>query len=178
MTDDKKRSYIHRMEAIEKSIKKQKIIKRMNLFITGIVYICYPLFLIFVLFCEPDYLYRAIIVPLDSFIILSVFRFLINRKRPYELYGHAPAIHKETKGKSFPSRHVFCVFVIAMTIGSIGFLGAASFAIPLIFAAVILFALGVVLAFIRVYSGVHFISDVIVGSIVGMLSGIIGFWVF
>ena len=50
------------------------------------------------------------------FVGLSVVRKIINAPRPYEKFDMPPVLEKDTKGKSFPSRHVFSVFIIAMTI--------------------------------------------------------------
>ena len=47
--------------------------------------------------------------------VVSVSRKIINEPRPYEKYGVPPVLDKDTSGKSFPSRHVFSVFVIAVT---------------------------------------------------------------
>ena len=56
------------------------------------------------------------VVPAVSFLLVSAFRKHYNAKRPYELYGFVPLIKKETKGKSFPSRHVFSIFVIGSSV--------------------------------------------------------------
>ena len=76
-----------------------------------------------------------------------------------------PVIEKDTSGKSFPSRHVFSVFIIAMTI----FYQHSG-------PGVILGLVGVGLAAIRVVGGVHEPKDVIVGALAGILCGVIGFY--
>ncbi len=163
----KKQKYRERMAFITERSSLQKLLCYANLVLAGSVYIAYPVLLGVLLVHKDSILARAIMVPLDSFIILSVIRGFINRRRPYELYECAPAIHKDKKGKSFPSRHVFSVFVIATTFLGVGFT----------LAGVILFLVGVCLAAVRVYCGVHFLSDVIAGAVAGVLSGVIGFWI-
>lgn len=100
-------------------------------------------------------------VPALSFVLVSLFRRRVNAKRPYELYGFAPLIPKDTVGKSFPSRHVFSIFVIATTVfflqQGIG---------------ILLWAAGVCLAVIRVAAGVHFPRDVAAGAVIGILCGV------
>ena len=96
--------------------------------------------------------------------VVSVSRKIINEPRPYEKYGIPPVLDKDTRGKSFPSRHVFSVFVIASTV----FVWNHPAGIALGF-------LGVVLAAIRVIGGVHTVADVTAGMMVGILSGIIGY---
>ena len=51
-------------------------------------------------------------IPGISFVAVSIFRKCYNAKRPYEIYDFKPLIPKDTIGKSFPSRHVFSIFVI------------------------------------------------------------------
>ncbi|HBI60730.1 MAG TPA: phosphatase PAP2 family protein [Lachnospiraceae bacterium] len=99
-------------------------------------------------------------VPAVSFLLVSVFRKCYNAKRPYEIYGFQPLLPKETKGKSFPSRHVFSIFVIGSTI--IWFYPATG---------AFLCLAGCILAVIRVVTGVHFPKDVAVGALTGILCG-------
>ena len=117
---------------------------------------------------KPE-LARALMVPLDSFLILSVARYLINRPRPYEKFDFEPVISKDTKGISFPSRHVFSAFVIAMTY-------LLWSPVPVI--GIFLLFFGILLAGIRVLSGVHYVSDVIAGAVCGILAGILGYIVW
>ncbi len=141
-----------------------KWLKGLNCALTGVVFCAYPLFLL-LLFVEKDPgLLRAILVPAISFVVVSVFRQLVNRPRPYERFGVPAALAKDTAGKSFPSRHVFSVFVIASTI----FVWNHP-------AGIALGILGIVLAAIRVIGGVHTVADVTAGMIAGILSGIIGY---
>ena len=111
-----------------------------------------------------------ILVPGISFLLITLFRKKLNAPRPYEVYGFEPAIPKDTKGNSFPSRHVFSIFMIAMTYSY-----SALFQddIKLI---VSIFAMGVVLAIIRVLGGVHFLKDVMAGAISGIVLGYVGFY--
>ena len=73
---------------------------------------------------------------------------------------------KETKGKSFPSRHVFSIAMIAMT-----FLRVS---LPL---AVLFFVLTALLAALRVLGGVHYVRDVAAGAAMGVLCGLLGFFI-
>ena len=102
------------------------------------------------------------VVPAVSFLLVSAFRKHYNAKRPYELYGFVPLIKKETKGKSFPSRHVFSIFVIGSSV--IWFYPMAGTLVCLS---------GCLLAAIRVVTVVHFPMDVFAGALVGILCGCI-----
>lgn len=101
-----------------------------------------------------------ILVPAVSFVAVSVFRSVYNAKRPYEIYDFKPLIPKDTKGKSFPSRHVFSIFVIGSSV---------CWFYPLAGGLVCL--MGCILAVIRVAAGVHFPKDVIAGAVIGIVCG-------
>ena len=101
-----------------------------------------------------------ILVPAVSFLAVSVFRSCFNAKRPYEIYDFKPLLEKDTKGKSFPSRHVFSIFVIGSTLFQIN----PAVGIPVCL-------MGCVLAVIRVIAGVHFPRDVAAGGIIGVVCG-------
>lgn len=143
-----------------------QLLHKINQISTIIIMMAYAGLLGIELWQKNADLVRNIIVPLDSFVIVSVFRCLVNRKRPYEIFGLKPVIPKATRGKSFPSRHVFSAFVIAVT-----FLWNT----PWLWAGVLLLVLAAVIAVIRVISGVHFISDVLAGAFCGIAAGLAGY---
>jgi membrane-associated phospholipid phosphatase len=140
-----------------------------NKILETIVFLSYLLLLAGLFWKKDENLLRAVLVPLDGVIIVSVIRYMINRPRPYEKFETEPVIKKDTKGKSFPSRHIFSSAVIALTF----------FAIPgyLWIGAALLFC-AVLLAVIRVVSGVHFISDVIAGFAFAVICAVIGMLFF
>lgn len=137
-----------------------------NLILTRLCYVAYPLCLIWLGTTHDGRLLPALAVPAVTFLAVSVFRNLYNAQRPYELLEIKPLIHKDKRGKSFPSRHVFSVFIIAMT-----FL----WLLPAVGAAFLL--IGILLACCRVIGGVHFPRDVLAGALMGILSGLVGYWV-
>ena len=85
---------------------------------------------------------------------IGVFRFSLSteEKEP-----------KKKKGKGFPSRHVFSLFLITVM----------SFPVLPILSSVLLI-LGIALAVSRVLLGIHFLRDVIAGAAIGIASGGIG----
>ena len=134
--------------------------------ITGLFYIMYPIFLLiglyrlgFIMMLKPT------LVPLISIIIVSLIRAKLNFPRPYEQFAITPILDKKTKGKSFPSRHTFAVFIITFTL--------YLFTNPFIFS--ILFLLSVALATLRVLLGVHLVRDVISGFLFAVISALIGY---
>ena len=166
----KKETYIKMTQPFRHNAKAGRALHILNKILTYSIFIVYP-FLLLYLLCHHDMiLVRAIIVPLFSFIMVSIFRYIVNRKRPYEFFEVSPVINKDTKGKSFPSRHVFSAFVISMTFFYC--LPRSQLSVVVIG---IMFIFSSLLAIIRVISGVHFISDVIAGALVGIVAGIIAF---
>ncbi len=126
----------------------------------------YIILLILALLASPVYLLRFAGVPLIAFLIVTILRKVINKKRPYEVYDFHPIAYKKLKpGQSFPSRHAASAFVIAVACLSMNtVLG------------VIMVILAVIVSASRVLSGMHFISDVVGGMIIGVIVGLIGFY--
>lgn len=161
----KKEQYLSMMETLRKNPRRKALVQRVNRGLTGLVFFCYPLYLCLLLVKKDALLLQAVAVPAVSFVVVSVFRRIVNEPRPYEKFKTPPVLSKETKGKSFPSRHVFSVFVIAVTV----FVRCPA-------AGLLLGAAGVLLAVIRVVGGVHEPRDVIAGAVFGIASGIIGYY--
>ncbi len=111
--------------------------------------------------------WRMLLIPAVSFLAVSLFRSLLSAPRPYEVYDFVPLLDKDTKGKSFPSRHVFSNFVIAMAVLSVSAAGG-----------VFLMVCGACLAVLRVATGVHFPKDVVAGAVLAVLIGYMGFFFF
>ncbi len=130
-------------------------IKACDSFIVLICALSYPAFLVFITISDVglERILCSIIVPAISFTIISGIRFIINEKRPYEIYDYTPIIGRQKAGKSFPSRHVFSVFMLAMTYMRFS-CGAG----------IIFCFMGFLLGIIRVVGGVHYIHDVIAGA--------------
>lgn len=162
----KKQQYVQRMTYFHTHKRAAFIIHILNRSFTCIVFAIYTFLLVYLLLQKDAVLARAIIVPMNGFVFVSVFRYFVNRKRPYEAYGATPAIKKLTKGKSFPSRHVFSVFMIAIT---------CLFTAPSIWCGVFLLVLGGGIAAVRVISGVHYVSDAIAGIAFAVAFGFVGF---
>lgn len=142
-----------------------------NKAITNAVYVAYPCLLAWLAWqitlggpVKP--LLCALLVPGVSFVLVTALRKAINAPRPYEVFDTAPVIAKDTQGNSFPSRHTFSIFVIAMTFCAW---------CPLAWAGLVMLAAGAALAAIRVVSGVHFPRDVVAGAALGIALGSVGF---
>lgn len=171
----KKSTYINMVNYFKSNIKAKKLLIISNKIITYGIFLLYPLLMIMLFFTKNPLLIKSILVPLDGFIALSVFRYLVNRPRPYEKFETESVISKDTKGKSFPSRHVFSAGIIAYTYLNCGINND----ILIITIIGIVLIIGVIsLATIRVLSGVHYISDVIAGVVFATFIAYIGYWLF
>ena len=127
------------------------------------IYVLYPLFLLFLAFVKKDdYFIRSAAVCAGGFLAVSFLRRRINAERPYEKFGFTPLIKKETKGCSFPSRHTFSAAIIAVNIGV--------YNPPL---GIIVGVAAIIIAFLRVVLGVHFVKDTLFGLICGGALGLI-----
>lgn len=141
-----------------------------NVMSKGIVWVTMASYVILLILLSTskhyETLYHSILVPGVAFAVVSIFRHFYDAKRPYEEMDIVPLIPKDKMGKSFPSRHVFSIFMIGMTFLQVQLIPA-----------VILFVLGVILAVLRVIGGVHYTRDVVAGAAIGVLSGFLGFYV-
>lgn len=135
-----------------------------NKVLTALVYIAYPLLLIGLLLQTDQRFLTVLLTPAISFVLVSFFRSRVNAPRPYEQLDIQPLIHKDTRGHSFPSRHVFSSAVISCAFLSVSPVLGAIFLI-----------ITALLAVIRVLGGVHFPRDVIAGFCIGLIFGWIGF---
>ena len=144
----------------------ESIVKYANNIITGVVYMAYFVILIFLAVNRDERVIRIVLVTGISFILVSIFRYVVDAPRPYTLYEFKPVVKKEKTGQSMPSRHVFSAFVIGMS--------ALYISVHL---GILILADSFLMCFMRVIAGVHFPKDVIVGAIIGILSGVIGFYI-
>lgn len=133
-------------------------------YLTAFVYLAAGIFLVW----QGDQrVIPLVAAPAVSFLLVSFFRGRYDAVRPYEKYGFVPLVPKDTQGKSFPSRHVFSIFVIATVTCYIWLLPG-----------ILLLLLGMILALLRVVMGVHFPKDVLAGALIGVFSGCVGMGVW
>lgn len=158
-------SYIKLMDWGRSSQKRIRWIYYGNKFVTGAIYIAYPALLLVLLLQKSEQTLRVFFVPGISFILVSLFRHLYNEKRPYVTYDYPSVIQKNDTGNSMPSRHVFSAYMIAVAFYVVNPL----YSIPV-------FLCAVAMSIGRVLAGVHYPKDVIVGAILGIGLGIVGFY--
>jgi len=108
-------------------------------------------------FWKPWALTVLISIVALALIVLPV-KFIIRRRRPEGKWG---AFYRSTDPHSFPSGHAARVILIAILVTGLG---------PGWLAAV-LWAWAPLVALARVAMGVHYLSDIIGGGLLGMLAG-------
>lgn len=117
------------------------------------------------LFTRDGRLVKFLLVPFSGFLAVSFLRSWLNCPRPYERYRYEPLFPAHHKGKSFPSRHTACAFLLAMAILWIepraGWLGIG---------------IAALVGGSRVAAGMHEPKDVLAGLAFGVLWSTVGFW--
>lgn len=135
-----------------------------NKLLTYAGYVAYPLLLVLLAVQESPLLARCVVVPAALFAAVSAFRRAVNAPRPYEALDIVPLISKNTRGKSFPSRHTFSFFTIA----------AAWWLYAPVVGCVLMIA-GAALGVVRVLGGVHFPRDVAAGATSALVLSFAGY---
>ena len=162
--EDKLLSLYRRVYSMPKFVRILKILGALSVFYVAGVF----LYGVAVLVYSGQYLFalHLSLVTAIPFLVVSLMRVLIDSPRPYEFFD-IPELEEMRKcrkrGKSFPSRHVFSAFLI----GTLWLYFNTLYGIVAII-------LGLFIATERVILGIHFPRDVIVGAIIGTLSGVIG----
>ena len=116
----KKETYVKMTQPFRDDPKRARALHRANKILTVVIFVAYPCLLLWLLWQKDMRLYKAICVPLDGFIIVTVVRAWINRKRPYEIFELPSVIPKDTKGHSEPAcvfRGSDCVYVLVCVPG-------------------------------------------------------------
>lgn len=135
-------------------------------FLPLIMFVSYGILIVFMFFSDIKIFARITLSPLTVFAIVTLFRKIFNRPRPYEKFATTSVFGKNKKGESMPSRHTACAFIIAMAFMYVS--------IPLGIAYLIISTL---IMISRVLAGVHFISDVIAGIAISLLYGYFSFFI-
>ena len=101
----------------------------------------------------------------STFVSFAIYLFL-QRPRPYVTYAEVNKFALHTSVNSFPSGHTFLAFAIATTVLLYGHKKLG----------ILFYAVAILTAISRVAAGVHYPSDVIGGALVGIISGILAYW--
>jgi undecaprenyl-diphosphatase len=114
-----------------------------------------------VFFGTPDWRYRALVMLLSVVLVAPLVLLLkrfIHRPRPEGEWGN---IYRKTDPHSFPSGHSVRAFMLAVLAAGLG---------PPWFS-VTIFLWAPLVGISRIAMGVHYIADVVVGAVIGLLAG-------
>ena len=135
-------------------------------------YLCAALYLgtlAFLMLTGDARLLRTLLVPAVCFLVVTALRPLINRQRPYDRFDAEPVgRYRRGKGKSMPSRHTASAAAIAF---------AVIYAFPTAPVAAGMLALCALIAALRVLSGQHYASDVLVALLLSSALSAVGYMI-
>ena len=97
--------------------------------------------------------------------LVQGIKFIVRRRRPEGEWG---GIYRNTDPHSFPSGHASRSFLIAVVASNLGPAGVA----------IALWIWAPLVALARVAMGVHYVSDIVAGAILGIVIALIGFQVY
>ena len=148
----------------------KRVLRLASPFLTAFFGIAYAVLFITAVFVNksPDVheLIQILGVPAFCFVLCTIVRELIDRKRPYDADGAniKPIVKKKREDvKSFPSRHVALAVAISILFFSF---------IPAVGAVLCVFAL--LLAYVRFAIGLHYPSDLAAGILIGVFCAALG----
>ncbi len=125
-------------------------------------YILIILFILLFLKKKKDIFYNVFFsVILARFIIVPIIRFFYYKDRPFVVYDFVALIDKEAVN-SFPSGHATFFFAFAVAIFLINKKIGTFFLIS-----------AFLISISRVYTGIHYPSDIFFGGIIGILSAVL-----
>lgn len=166
MTSTRAEQFMAMKKAIEENKAIYNIIKVIYKIFPYFLFLGYTALIAYLLIIWDLRLIRVITVPAGTFIAVTIIRYVLNKPRPYEVMDITPLFSKSTKGKSFPSRHTASAVIISF-----------AFLYVNIWLGIAVFALSLLIISIRPIVGVHFIKDVVAGTLISALLGIIFFFV-
>ncbi len=108
----------------------------------------------------------AMMAAVTTKLIVDPIAYKIGRNRPFVTYHYKPLLSKNAQDPSFPSNHAGGALALATVL-------VAQF--PQVEVITILLALLVILS--RLYTGLHYLSDVMAGGLVGFLVAMVYLWV-
>ena len=103
-----------------------------------------------------------------AYLLTLAIAYAVRRKRPYEVSADAAHIKPWIYTPSFPSSHAMAAFVIATIL-------VFEFPLPL-WGIICLYLVSTIIAISRVVVGVHYLTDVIAGALVGLSINALIIW--
>lgn len=105
-------------------------------------------------------------------VITSALKLAFNFPRPSLVLSHVNQLTQSVDPTSFPSGHTAC----SLSVMSVLFIRARDFFKRYRLMECLIIVFSVLIAFSRIYTGMHFPLDVIVGALIGITSGAVICW--
>ena len=154
--------YDQRLSAYFAAVGRTGLKKGLTLFTNlGSGYVCFPVYGILFFFCGTAYqrVWGAVLAAeLSGLLVIVILRYSVRRERPQPAYRRA--VLTSWNRYSFPSLHAYRAFMLCAVPGA---------AYPGLLAGFVPFAL--VIGFSRLYLLKHYLSDIIVGAMLGIAMG-------
>jgi undecaprenyl-diphosphatase len=130
----------------------------------------------FILLFDKKEKKKKIFVILISLVVGSlitevILKGLFFRERPYLVFEGVKTLGRMWQDSSFPSGHVASSIAAVTAIMLV-------YKIKNLWKILLLASVLAVIGFSRIYSGAHYPSDVLAGALIGIISGIISFWLY
>ena len=159
--------YVSWYERISAPFRSASAVRTVNVLDKGLVYLVaavYVVALVALAVTGDARFWKTLLVPAVTFALVTVVRRVVNAPRPYEQHAIDPIIHKDTHGKSLPSRHLASAVIIACALAWLNPVAGA-----------LAFVASAVVAFTRAVGGVHYPRDLVAAIVLSLLCGAIGF---
>lgn len=143
--------YIHQSPNLKKTI------IFINKYFPYILFFLYPILCFYLLLIKSPLLFIITVKPCCAFLLVTIFRKIINRPRPYETMDITP-LFQHKHGQSFPSRHALCAIIISLVCFNVH-----------VYLGLFCLFIAIMICIGRILAGVHYISDVLAAIIIAMI---------
>lgn len=142
------------------------------IFLVAIFFVFWDRRKTFVQKLENKRVYYVLLSVITTMIIVYFLKIFFKIPRPFEILENMKQLIPETKGVSFPSGHAAFIMSLATSVYLIHPQYRKMFFVK------ILFVIAFLVIYSRVFVGVHFPLDVVVGAFLGTLTSFIFFNIF